>query len=58
MEMLIGESCTFRKRTFRVGPCSTVITIPRAMEIDAGDTVEVTVTLIEKHKNTQENESS
>lgn len=53
MEMLIGESCTFRKKTFRVGPCSTVITIPRAMEIDAGDTVEVTVTLIEKHKNTQ-----
>ena len=48
--MLKGESCTFKKKTFKVGPCSTVITIPRALEIEAGDTVEVTITLIEKGK--------
>ena len=41
--MLIGESCTFRKKSFKVGPSSSVITIPRGLGIEPGDEVEVTL---------------
>lgn len=56
--MIIGEKCTFRRKAFRVGPSSTVITIPRGLDIEPGDEVEVTVRLIEKHKNAQGDKTS
>lgn len=52
--MIIGESCTFRRRSFKVGPSSTVITIPRGLGIEPGDEVEVTIKLMAKCKNHEE----
>lgn len=46
--MNIGQSCTFTKRTFKVGPSSTVITIPRGFGIEPGDVVEVTICLVSR----------
>ena len=54
--MLIGESCTFRKRSFKVGPSSSVITIPRGLGIEPGDEVEVTIKLTAKSKNHEEDD--
>lgn len=48
--MEIGQTCTFRKKTFKVGPSSTVITIPRGLAIEPGDEIDVTVTLISRGK--------
>lgn len=50
--MRVGQSCSFRKRAYKLGPSSTVITIPRGLEVEPGDEIEVTVTLISrvKHK--------
>ena len=54
--MLIGESCTFRKKSFKVGPSSSVITIPRGLGIEPGDEVEVTLKLTAKSKNPEEDD--
>lgn len=48
MKMEPGQSCTFRKKTFKVGPSSTVITIPRGLGIEPGDEIDVTVALVKR----------
>lgn len=52
--MIIGEKCTFTRKAFKVGPSSTVITIPRGLGIEPGDEVEVNVKLTAKSKKHEE----
>lgn len=48
-----GETFTYTRKPFKIGPSSSVVTIPSALGIKPGDTVEITLTLIEKGKNLQ-----